>query len=362
MDVLYDSQIFWYQKYGGISNYFSNLMENSLKYNLFDFELSLKFSNNAYIKNKSFSKSQEFLPKIDFFGKRTIFSLLNNVNKNNTLNLLNSNKFDLFHPTYYENYYLNKLKIPFVLTIYDLTPEKFPVYFKKNEFIKEKTILFENASRLICISKNTKKDLISRYNVSKDKIDVVYLAGQLDLKSEKIKVPNKYVLFVGARGKYKNFNFFVESIADSLIKNDIKLVCVGEKFSREEENFLIKNKIYRLTSVLSPNSAQLKFLYKNALLFAFPSLYEGFGIPILEAMSVGCPVVLSNTSCFPEIARKNALYFDPTSKESIKNCVEDLITNNKKRISFSKKGLIHSKNFSWDKCAIETKKVYQKVI
>jgi glycosyltransferase involved in cell wall biosynthesis len=363
MKVLYDHQIFWYQKYGGISKYFAELMSSAQKNNLFDFEFSAKFSNNEYIKDKYFSRVKQFLPKIDFVGKRTLFSSLNYLNQKSTLNYLEKKEIDLFHPTYYQNYYLNKIKIPFVLTVYDLIPEKFPEYFPKGEFNKEKENLFERANKLICISNNTKKDLIKFYNVPKEKISVIHLASNKNNILKVDNLPHRYILFVGSRGKYKNFNFFVESISKLLIKNkDLFLVCVGDKFSKDEINLFNDLKISNKLKQFNANEQELTYLYKRALFFVFPSLYEGFGIPILEAMSQGCPVALSNTSCFPEIAQKNAAYFDPYNKESIKNCVEDLIVNEKKRKLLSKKGLKRAKEFSWEKTAKETKKVYEKVL
>ena len=136
MNILYDHQIFWYQEYGGISKYFTELMSSAKSKDLFEFTLSVKFSNNKYIEDKSFSSVKKFIPNIDFTGKRTLFSSLNWINQKNTIHLLNSTKFNLFHPTYYQDYYLNDLKIPLVLTVYDLTMEKFSENFSEKVIIE----------------------------------------------------------------------------------------------------------------------------------------------------------------------------------------------------------------------------------
>lgn len=364
MKIIYDHQIFWYQKYGGISKYFAELMNSAKKNNLFDFDLSTKFSNNKYIENKSFSSAKQFFPEVEFTGKRTLFSPLNYLNQKNTLKLLNSNKFDLFHPTYFQDYYLNKTKIPFVLTVHDLTMEKFNKYFsKKVVFRNEKYKLFKKSNRLITVSKKTKHDLIEIYDLNKNNIDVVY-HGVLKFKLEKIdNLPKKYILFVGGRGLYKNFDFFVKSISKLLIKDkDLHLICVGEKFSENELKLFNELKISNKLKQISATESELAYLYKNAKLFVFPSLYEGFGLPILEAMQYGCPVALSNASCFPEIAQNSAVYFDPKNKESILESVSKVLYEEKKRNLLIKRGLKREKDFSWDKCAKETKKVYEKAI
>ena len=97
-------------------------------------------------------------------------------------------------------------------------------------------------------------------------------------------------------------------------------------------------------------------------MFVFPSLYEGFGIPILEAFNCNCPVALSKASCFPEIAGASAVYFDPTDSESIENCVSKILADDKKRSLLIKRGLKRAKDFSWDKTALQTKKVYEKAL
>ncbi|MDD3084045.1 MAG: glycosyltransferase family 1 protein [Candidatus ainarchaeum sp.] len=367
MNVLFDHQAFWYQRFGGVSRYFSCLMDSALRNNIFQFENSVLYSNNVFINDCSFIKNKSFFLNTNFIGKNKLFFILNYINKKNSLNKLHSSTFDVFHPTYFDTYYLNNLKIPFVLTFHDLTMEKFSsLFFEKVLFKNEKRLLLDNVSRVIAVSKNTKSDLIEYYGFDKNKVDVIYHGANLDRKMAKkpmFKFPENFILFVGARDNYKNFNFFVSAIKD-IIKStkNLSLVCIGNSFSQDELSFLRDVGVLKKTFCFNVNDNELAYLYSKAKFFVYPSLYEGFGLPILEAFNCGCPVALSKTSCFPEIAQKNALYFDPYNKESIKNCVEDLIINEKKRQLLSKKGLKRAKDFSWKKCAKETKKVYQKAI
>ncbi len=367
MNVLFDHQAFWYQNFGGVSRYFSCLMEASWKNNIFQFENSVLYSNNIFINEYSFIKSKSFFPNINFIGKNKLFFMLNYMNKKNTLNKLNSGYFDVFHPTYFDTYYLDKVEIPFVLTFHDLTMEKFPSLFSETVLFKnEKKLLLDNVSRVIAVSKNTKSDLVNYYGFDKNKVDVIYHGSNLNFRMAKkplFKIPENFILFVGARGDYKNFNFFVSAISGIIKSNkNLNLVCIGKPFSEKELSFLRDEGILKKTFCFNVNDNELAYFYSKAKLFVYPSLYEGFGLPILEAFSCGCPVALSNASCFPEIAGKNALYFDPKSKESILESVSKGLYEEKTRELLIKKGLNRAKDFSWDKCAKKTKKVYQKAI
>jgi glycosyltransferase involved in cell wall biosynthesis len=173
-----------------------------------------------------------------------------------------------------------------------------------------------------------------------------------------------YILFVGNRSSYKNFTFFIESVAPLLLKNNELQVCCagGEPFSPREilcfKNFQILHKVHHI----QPDDHTMKNLYKNALAFIFPSLYEGFGLPVLEAFSCGCPTLLSNTSSLPEIGSDAALYFDPYDPASLTDALEHIISDNNLRMQLILKGYERSKQFSWEKTANATKKVYEQAV
>jgi glycosyltransferase involved in cell wall biosynthesis len=154
----------------------------------------------------------------------------------------------------------------------------------------------------------------------------------------------------------------VKAASPLLIKYDLRLVCTGKPFDNAEMQFLKSLGILDRTSCLFASEAELKNLYATALLFVYPSLYEGFGIPILEAFAMNCPMAISNTSCFPEVAGDAALYFDPQSIDEMRSVMENAILSPSLRNELVLKGQERLKLYSWRKCAEETAKVYQKVL
>jgi glycosyltransferase involved in cell wall biosynthesis len=222
--------------------------------------------------------------------------------------------------------------------------------------------VIKNANRLIAISENTKKDLIDILNVNPDKIDVIYHGYSSIGPNNKTENNDRYILYVGRRGEYKNFRVFVQAISPLLKREkDLQLICAGDPFEPEEMMFLSKLGISSQTFALTIGDDRLNNLYSNASVFVFPSLYEGFGLPILEAFANSCPVCLSNTSCFPEIAGIAGAYFDPYDHDSILSAIEKVIYNKDYARTLIREGHNRLKNFSWTKTAEETLKTYNKV-
>jgi glycosyltransferase involved in cell wall biosynthesis len=362
MKIFYDHQIFSLQIYGGISRYFFELIDKSMADKDLDIILPLKLTNNYYLQNKYPNKYLKFLPNYNFRGKNRIIFGINRFFTN-----IAKESFDVFHPTYYNPYFLNSIgNKPFVLTVYDMIHEKFKKCFSENDKTSAyKQYLAMKASKIITISDSTKKDLTEIYKIDEKKIQTIYLGNSL-LPKEQVfnhKLPSRYILFVGNRGGYKNFDLFFESIKDLLINdNELYLICVGGgKFSRIEfEKCGLNLSKQILQFDLKDN--QLSYFYQNALLFVFPSLYEGFGIPILESFACECPLVCSNTSSFLEVAGDGAYYFDPYSKISIKNAIVKVMNSDFLRRQLIANGKIILKDFSWNKTANETKKLYESLL
>ncbi len=247
--------------------------------------------------------------------------------------------------------------------IHELYYEQFP---KSDKTIEHKKLALKRADHIICISRNTQKDLIKIQNIDINKTSVVHLGFSFKTEHQNFMVAGikPYILFVGLRNGYKNFSNFVKAYSSSkLIYNNFKIVCFGGgKFDIEEmrlfEEFKISND---LIVQLSGDDIILKKYYSNASVVIYPSLYEGFGIPPLEAMACGCPVVCSNSSSLPEVVGDAAHLFDPTSIESIKYALEMTLFNNDVREKLILKGFKRIKSFSWEKCAKETYEIYKKV-
>lgn len=346
MNILYDHQVFFAQKFGGISRYFCELMKHSK--GLFDYSVGGIFSENFYANELGFHKP--FPVKAQFKGKRRLQTWLNRRDS-----IKKIKRADVIHPTYYDSYFVGKTNKPIVLTVYDMIHELFPIIGSLN-----KKSLLEHSAQIIAISQNTKKDILKFYpQMPEEKISVVYLGTSWDVL-EKVVERQNYILFTGQRHFYKNFSNFILAIAPLLIKYDLQLKCTGGHFTSEETDLLKQQNIFEKTSVAFADEHELKDLYANALCFVFPSLYEGFGIPILEAFACGCPLVCSNISCFPEIAENAAEYFDPNSINDMREKIDRVISSKTLQDNLVAKGFDRLKAFSWRKCAEQTARVYEK--
>lgn len=385
MNVLYDYQIFENQKFGGVSRYFFELLSRYKKSCVHSYKLPLRLSSNDYIKDLGEIKKQitggsdfynEFFWGLEFKGKHRIytlhnklfknFSLKNNKNKQIAITFLKEGRFDIFHPTYYDPYFLKYIgNKPFVLTVYDMIHELYPECFSKDDKTAEnKKILCKEASTIIAISENTKNDLIKIHGIKEDKIRVIYLGSSFDNKgsSEKPICRDPYLLFVGNRTLYKNFNFYLKSVAEILISSKLKLVCAGGGSFTDSELRLIRDlNLQHLVIQIKIDNESLVNLYKNAIAFTFPSLYEGFGIPVLEAFSCGSPCLLSTGGSIPEVGGDAAVYFDPQNSNSIQQTLLKIIHDQVYRNNISLKGYERLKLFSWDKTFEETINLYESI-
>ncbi len=366
MKILYDHQIFTSQKYGGISRYFYELIHYFNKKKGNEIFISIVFSNNYYISDKKDVKHISFLPQYDFKGKHRLVAP---INKMWSILKIKKQNFDVFHPTYYNPYFLDYIgNKPFVLTVYDMIHEKFPAIVPAHDKTSErKRILADKASKIIAISESTKNDLIEIFDVNPLKIEVIHLATEMKLNKKlvlEVSLQKEYILFVGTRHSYKNFKKFITSIENLLCeKKELSVICIGGgEFSGEEISFFdklnIRNQIFQYTV----NDELLANYYSHAIMFVFPSLYEGFGIPVLEAFACECPLICSNTSSLPEIAGDAAEYFDPYSEESMRNAITKVLISPARQDILREKGKQRLKYFSWEETAQKTHEVYKSII
>ncbi|MCQ9203205.1 MAG: glycosyltransferase family 4 protein [Prochlorococcus marinus CUG1436] len=366
MNITFDYQIFGQQSYGGISRYFSNISKNIsyLKNNKVCI-LSPLYINNYIYENKAEINNVKGI-KIPYIKKSSkIIKFINYYLSISQVKELNS---DILHETYYAKKSIASGREKIVLTVYDMIHELFPSQFSRSEQISEiKRIAVERADHIICISENTRRDLIKLFKVPEEKTSVIYLGFDLNDKNNfKFKTPKeKIILFVGHRSGYKNFKNFVTAYArNKEIKNTFKIVVFGgSPFTYGEKSFfkeigLSKNNIIKENG----NDQKLIEYYKKSSLLVYPSLYEGFGFPPLEAMSLGCPVACSNTSSIAEVVSDAGIYFDPYSVESISETIKSILEDDSLRKELIKKGEKRIKNFSWEKCSLETFNLYKKLI
>jgi glycosyltransferase involved in cell wall biosynthesis len=246
-----------------------------------------------------------------------------------------------------------------------MTHEAHPEYFGPKDKTREhKALLAGAAAKIIAISSSTRSDIIRYLNVDPGKVEVVYLANSLTGGGEELSVPESYVLYVGERGRYKNFRaFFLAFAGLAAARPDLHLVCVDQKkFNQAELDLIRELRLEDRCMNISASDEQLVFLYKHASLLVYPSLSEGFGLPILEAFASNCPVALSNASCFPEIAGEAAVYFDPSNVPSMENAVEKVLSDGALRQALRRRGQERLKSFSWATTAEQTAALYEKCL
>ncbi len=356
------------QRYGGISRYYTELYVRLKKKCKVYFPIY--YSENFHLSNYKIENFRSsFFLKYNLLKKRFSKRILIKKNTWKTLELLKKGKIDVFVPTYYDTYFLDHLNgVPYVLTVYDMIHELFPQYFSVDKYtIPNKQLLIQNASKIIAISENTKNDILRFYPyIPASRIEVVYLSHSIP-KIESIKndfkfVNKKYVLFVGNRLRYKNFTWLVTNIYKWLIRENIELICVGEAFTLEEINLFENFKLVNHVTQFEAEDNELMYFYKHALAFIFPSAYEGFGIPVLEAMYCGCPVVLPRSSSFPEVASEAGVYFDLDNSVSLIEALNKIVYNIDFRNEIIRKGYVNEKKFSWDKTSLECLNIYRSVV
>ena len=305
-------------------------------------------------------------------------------------------KLDLIHYPHFNVPVLTPCK--FVVTIHDLILTHFPtlrattlsplLYNLKN--LAYRLVIFsavKRAKKIITVSEFTKQDLLSQFKVRAEKIVVTYegvanlakgrdslFVAKLDNKEilNKYNISNNFLLYVGNAYPHKNLNFLLKSFSKLLIKKpNLRLVLVGKEdyFYSQVHNSARALNLWQKENINSPvifpgyvPDAQLEILYQEALVYIFPSLYEGFGLPPLEAMAKACPVISSDRASLPEILGSAALYFNPEKEDELIEKIIKVLDEKELRENLIIKGLEQVKKYSWWQCANDTLSVYQKVL
>lgn len=364
--------MFSLQKYGGITKYFCKLISNLPKGNTYS--LSLLYSNNQHLKDSQSFFRKMYLPissKSTRIGGR-LRKATYDLNHCYSKKIIKDNNFDILHPTFFNPYFINLTKKPYVITVHDLIIYKQNELYKYSDLIKNKdlneelqnmTKCIKNARRIISISENTKKDLIEILNIHPDKIDVVYHGFENPEQTKRNNPNGRYILYVAGRSNYKNFISLAKVFKKLLSEDpDLKLICVGQSFSNEEISLLKNIGIFENTLSISVNERGLNQLYTHALAFVYPSKYEGFGMPILEAFANGCPVCVSDAASLPEVAGKAGIYFNPDDQTSLLEAIRKTIYDPYFSRNMIEEGYKQLKNFSWEKCAEQTSLSYKKAL
>jgi len=350
----------------GVGRYIRNLVKNLQK---------IDFKNNyvLFVRTADFEnvKSQITNPKWKIIKSDINWHTISEQIK--FTSVLNKQKLDLVHFPYFSvPIFYNR---PFVVTIHDLIINHFPtgkastlalpLYQLKllgYKYVIKKAA--QKAKKIITVSNATKDEIIDHLNIKENKIEVIYEAVDDKFKIENLKLKigkySKYFLYVGNAYPHKNLERLIQAFNEiSKDYKDLKLILVGNKdyfYSRLEK----ENKSDRIVFHGKATDDELLSFYSNAIALVIPSLMEGFGLPVLEAMSLKCLVIASDIPAFIEIAENEILYFNPKDINDLREKLKDVIDNESKyKKEILDRAFEITKKFSWEKTARETLKVYE---
>lgn len=290
--------------------------------------------------------------------------------------VLRSYKLDVYHnPAFIIPLFYFKKSI---ITIHDLAMYKNPQWFPGGQFFNHKILIplsIYRAKKIIAVSENTSDDLIKMFRVKKEKVATIHEGvedyNQIIINENEIagkfKIKDPYLLFIGTLEPRKNLVRLIEAFAEFLKESEqknFKLVLAGKKGWKYEPIFAKIKELNLEGAVIYCGYVKLQekiYLLKKAYAFVFPSLYEGFGLPILEAMNMGIPIVSSNIASIPELVIDNALLINPRDIDSIKKSLLKITSEPKLREKFISKGKGIVRNFSWEECAKKTLELYKNV-
>jgi glycosyltransferase involved in cell wall biosynthesis len=363
MRVIFDGDIFVHQRFGGVSRYFARLARELTELDV-EVTMTCGLYVNEYVAEFPFAVGYR-VPQIRrtaivrrhvsrWWQSRVIRRLARDEPMRPTV----------IHKTWYDPELFDR-RIPLIVTVHDLIPELFGGPLQPET--SRKQLICENATQIIAISETTKRDLLNFYRLPPERVHVVLHGVDFEhsVHDSKDRILDRLVLlFVGSRRGYKNFRRLIEAVASSrlLRRNCIVQCCGGGTFTRAEVECIQANGLVGYFRQCSPSDRELRELYRRAHILVVPSLYEGFGLPVLEAMSQGCCVACSDRGALPEVAGDAAAYFDPSNPESIGAVLEKLAFDQGLQSVLREKGLARSRRFGWDSCAAATRAVYENAL
>ena len=367
MKIAFDQQVFLLQEYGGISRYFCSLAR--------------QFSARPAIQARifaplHFNRNLETLGRMLCPGRRLprlppkLTRLVMTASKVLARREISHFKPDIVHETYFSEDDFRPDAARRVLTVYDLIHERYPnLFINSAGTTRPKKMAANRADHVICISECTRRDLIEYCGVPEGRTSVVYLGVDQELvrnvAPSHILCSRPFLLYVGARGGYKNFDRLVKVFGQSeRLRREFDLLCFGGGPLVAGERELVAASGLRNDQVTQVGGDDniLTSLYQQASAFIYPSLYEGFGIPPLEAMALGCPVICSDSSSLPEVVGKAAETFDPLDEAAMLAAMENVLESPSRRSALIEAGRLRCLSFTSEKCARETEAIYRKLI
>jgi len=346
MRLIYDNLIYSLQIAGGISTYWSELSKRLIRDGT---DVGFVENQNDNIVRKEFSIDNKQIIKD--------FNFTNTINRFLAVPLTQIHQKFIFHSSY--NRITNNPDALQVVTVHDFVHEQYYRGLRKflHSYQKNKALL--SADKIIAISQNTKNDLLKFHpSIRPDKIHVIYNGVSEDFypMEKKVGTENRpYLLFIGSREPYKNFAFAVKALNEL---PDFDLCIVGSSLIASELRDLNKYLPGRWHLFNKISNQILNEVYNDAYGLIYPSSYEGFGIPLLEAMKCGTPFIAFKRSSIPEVAGEAGILLDELDLDSFKKAILSIDSN---RTDLSKKGFDQVKKFSWEKCYQDTLDIYKEL-
>lgn len=352
-----DEQIFAIQSYGGISRMFAELARQFAKGEVPDIEL-LPF--HAPIINRYVLDDPRLAKALAASRARNEWTaLVRYLSRIST-----KTSCDVVHNTFYLPHGLAPVGgAKRVVTIHDMIPELRPDTRRRLDFVTLKRRYVAKADHIICVSEATRSDLLKVYGPIQAPITVVHHGVDSNFMPDLPRLaslPERYLLFVGNRGQYKDAGVLFRAFAALNDQSGVRLVCIGGgAFTRSELQQLQELGIAGRVMQMQLSDDGIVSAYANALVFIFPSHFEGFGLPALEAMACGAPVVLARATSLPEVGSDAAIYFEPGDAGALTGILRDLLSDDLARSELVARGLKRAAFFTWERTAQQTAEVYR---
>ena len=364
MRIAFDYQTFCLQPYGGISRYFFHLAEQLIVREQ-DVGIFAPLHRNRYIKELPAGVVHGYTLNDYPPSTARVMIQLNRVVAKRALQKWHPH---VVHETYYSRWGSTPKSVPRVVTIYDMIYELFKDQFPaRDETSRLKLMAIDRADHVICISESTRRDLVSLSGIREEKVSVVHIGCERFVSDvtpdrNKLALEKPFLLYVGNREGYKNFSGFLLAVASSgRLKDDFDILAFGGGRFSSAELTALSELGFQPAQVrqLGGDDTLLGYLYARAAAFVYPSLYEGFGMPPLEAMAHNCPVISSNTSSMPEVIGGAGEFFDPTSTDAMAAAIERVVYSPDRIRDLIERGRKRLELFSWELCADRTLDIYR---
>ncbi len=364
MRIVFDYQTFSIRQYGGISRYFVELAAALGRMDGVDARVVAPLAASLFLSERRAALRVSGLDVSRF--ERLPLRVVRGVNRMLFPAAARRARPDIVHETFYAPVRTAPRGARIVTTMHDTIPERLPELFPWVEEHRGRIrAALERADAVICVSESTRRDVAELYGVDPQRMTVVGLGSALEpAAAGPAEETEPYFLYVGARYAYKNFDALVQAFGISGLARTHRLIAFSsQEFSDEEREAMRRAGVgQERVKRVSGDDEKLARYYAGAAAMVLPSLYEGFGIPVVEAMRCGCPVIASGTSSLPEVGGDAAMYCDPREPESFAVAMRRVAEDSAVRAEMTARGRTRAAEFSWERCARETCAVYGRLL